>query len=72
MKKISKVLNILSTIFCVVMIATLYIFNIFINGVYFNGYVALIFLCMFLNPISNLCRINKKVIINPIYHLIVG
>ena len=71
MKKISKVLNILSTIFCVVMIATLCIFNIFINGVYFNGYVVLIFLCMFLNPISNLCRINKKVIINPIYHLIV-
>ena len=71
MKKINKVLNILSIIFCVVMIATVFIFNILINGVYFNGYVALIFLSMLLNPIANLCRINKKIITNPIYHLIV-
>jgi hypothetical protein len=71
MKKISKVLNVLSTIFCIVMIVSVFAFNIFINGVYFNGYVALILLCMFLNPIANLCRINKKLIINPIYHLIV-
>ena len=53
------------------MIVSVFIFNIFINGVYFNGYVVLILLFMFLNPIANLCRINKKVIINPIYYLIV-
>lgn len=71
MKKISKVLNILSTLLCIVMIALVFIFNIFINGVYFNGYVVLIFLSMFFNPIANLCRINKKIITNPIYYLII-
>lgn len=71
MKRISKVLNILSTIFCIIMVTLVFIFNIFINGVYFNGYVILILLSMFLNPIANLCRINKKVIINLIYHLII-
>ncbi len=71
MKKISKVLNVFSIILCIVMIVSAFIFNIFINGVYFNGYVVLILLSMFLNPIANLCRINKKVIINPIYYLIV-
>ena len=53
------------------MITLVFIFNIFIYGVYFNGYAVLIFLSMFLNPIANLCRINKKIIINPIYYLII-
>lgn len=67
----NKILNILSTISCIVMVALLFIFNIFINGVYFNGYVVLIFVSMLLNPIANICRINKKIIKNPIYYLIV-
>ena len=67
----NKILNILSTISCIVVIVLLYIFNIFVNGIYFNGYVVLIFLGMLLNPVVNLCRINKKIIKNPIYHLIV-
>ena len=67
----NKILNILSTISCIVMIALLYIFNISVNSIYFNGYIVLIFLSMLLNPIANLCRINKKIIKNPIYHLIV-
>ena len=67
----NKILNILSTISCIVMIVLLSIFNIFVNGIYFNGYVVLIFLGMLLNPVANLCRINKKIIKNPIYHLIV-
>ena len=33
--------------------------------------IVLIFLSMLLNPIANLCGINKKIIKNPIYHLIV-
>ena len=53
------------------MITLVFIFNIFIYEVYFNGYAVLIFLSMFLNPIANLCRINKKIIINPIYYLII-
>ena len=71
MKRISKVLNILSTVLCIIMVTSVFVFNIFINGIYFNGYVILILLSMFLNPIANLCRINKKIIINPIYHLII-
>ena len=71
MKKINKILNIISTLFCVVMVILLFIFNIFVNSVYFNGYTVLIFLSMLLNPIANLCRINKKIIINPLYHLII-
>lgn len=67
----NKLLNILSTISCIVMIVLLFTFNIFVNGIYFNGYILLIFLSMLLNPIANLCRINKKIIKNPIYHLIV-
>lgn len=67
----NKILNIISTICCVIMIALLYIFNIFINSIYFNGYTVLIFFSMLLNPVANLCRINKKIINNPIYHLII-
>lgn len=70
MKKTSKVLNIFSTIFCLIMIASLYIFNC-INGIYFNGYTVLLLVCMLLNPIANLCKINKKIIDNPLYHLII-
>ncbi len=67
----NKLLNILSTISCIAMIALLYTFNIFVNSIYFNGYIVLIFLSMLLNPVANLCRINKKIIKNPIYHLII-
>ena len=67
----NKILNVISKISCIVMIVSLFVFNILINGVYFNGYVVLMLLGMLLNPIANLCRINKKIIKNPIYHLIV-
>lgn len=70
MKRLSKVFNILSTISILVSITLLFLFNIFVNGVHLNGYVVLILLFMILNPIANLCRINKKVINNPIYHII--
>ena len=46
-------------------------FNMLVNGVRFNGYTVLILLCMLLNPIANLCRNNKKIIINSLYYLIV-
>ena len=70
MKRLSKVFNILSTISILVSITLLFLFNIFVNGVHLNGYVVLILLFMILNPIANLCRINKKIINNPIYHII--
>ena len=67
----NKVLNIISTLFCLLTIILLYMFNMLVNGVRFNGYTVLILLCMLLNPIANLCRNNKKIIINSLYHLIV-
>ena len=67
----NKVLNIISTLFCLLTIILLYMFNMLVNGVRFNGYTVLILLCMLLNPIANLCRNNKKIIINSLYYLIV-
>lgn len=71
MKKISKSFNYLSTISCVIAIVLVYSFIIFTSNNYLNGYIILIILCMLLNPVLNLFRLNKKYISNPIYHIII-
>ena len=70
MNKISKIFNTISTLSCLIMIISISIFNSFVNELYINGYIILILLGMLLNPIANLCRINQKIIINPIYHIL--
>lgn len=71
MKEKDKVFNLITTISCVVMIFLLYSFLIITDNNYYNGYIIFMFLCMLLNPIANLCRLNKKFILNKIYYLIV-
>lgn len=71
MKSISKLFNALSTISCIVAVILVYVFIFITESYYFNGYIILIFLCLLLNPVINLFRLNKKRIHNPIYHLIV-
>ena len=71
MRSISKLFNILSTISCIVAIILVYVFIFITEHYYFNGYIILIFLCLLLNPVIILFRLNKKRIHNPIYHLIV-
>lgn len=68
---ISKVFNYISTISCVVTIVLLYGFIAISDSFYFNGYIILLFLLMLLNPIVNLCRLNKKIISNPIFHILI-
>ena len=67
----NKDLNIISAICCVITLTFLYIYNAIIGGFHYNGVVILMLLFMCLNPIANLCRINKKIINNPIYHIVV-
>ena len=71
MKKISKFLRALSTIALVINIVLLYLFVIITKNNYFNGYIVLIFLFMLYNPVLNIFRLNKKIITNFIYHLLV-
>lgn len=68
---ISKFFNYISTISCVVTIVLLYGFIAISDSFYFNGYIILLFLLMLLNPVANLCRLNKKIIINPIFHILI-
>lgn len=68
---ISKVFNYISTISCVITIFLLYGFIAISDSFYFNGYIILISLLMLLNPIANLCRLNKKIISNPIFHILI-
>lgn len=68
---ISKVFNYISTISCIVTIVLLYSFIAISDSFYFNGYIILLFLLMLLNPIENLCRLNKKIIKNPIFHFMI-
>ena len=68
---ISKIFNYISTISCVVTIVLLYGFIAISDSFYFNGYIILLFLLMLLNPIANLCRLNKKIISNPIFHILI-
>lgn len=71
MKEINKFFNLVSSISCIIMIIFIYLFMIMTKNFYLNGYIFLIFLCMLLNPIKNIFRLKKKIITNPIYHLIV-
>ena len=67
----SKLLNFISTLSCIVAIVLLYSFITITEGFYFNGSIVLLFLLMLLNPIANIFRLNKKVISNPIFHIFV-
>lgn len=71
MKSISKIFNILSNISCIIAIVLVYAFIFITESYYFNGYIILLFLCLLLNPVTNLFRLNKRIINNPIYHFIV-
>lgn len=68
---LTKFLNSISIISCIVVITLLYSFIAISNSFYLNGYIILIFLLMLLNPIANLCRLNKKVIKNPLFYFII-
>lgn len=73
MNKLGKISNIISTIFTIIMILCISYLKFLINGTYFDVLSFLVVVCMLINPIANLCRINKKIINNPIYHfLLVG
>ena len=67
----SKLLNFISTISCIIAIVLLYSFITITEGFYFNGSIVLLFLLMLLNPIANIFRLNKKIICNPIFHIFV-
>ena len=58
----SKIFNYISTISCIIAIILLYSFIAISDSFYINGCTILIFLLMLLNPIANLCRLNKKII----------
>ena len=66
----SKIFNYISTIGCIIAIFLLYIFIIISDSFDINGCTILIFLLMLLNPIANICRLNKKIINNPIFHIL--
>lgn len=68
---ISKIFNYISTISCLVTIVLVYIFMIISDSFYFNGCTILMFLLLLLNPIANICRLKKKIINNPIYHIFI-
>ena len=67
----SKIFNYISTISCIISIILLYVFIIISDSFNLNGCTILLFLLMLLNPIANLCRLNKKIIINPIFHILI-
>lgn len=67
----SKIFNLLSSISVLVTILIIYLFTIFISEWYFNGYIVLLLLLMFINPVLNIFRLNKKIIDNPIYHIMI-
>lgn len=70
-KTIGKIFDFISTITSFLMMTTLIYFNALVNDTTFNGITILIGICMLINPVLNLYRLNKKRIYNPIYHLIV-
>lgn len=67
----SKIFDYLSTISCIITVILLYSFIIISNSFYINGCTILMFLLMLLNPIANICRLNKKIINNPIFHILI-
>lgn len=66
----SKIFNYISTVGCIITIILLYIFIIISDSFNVNGCTILMFLLMLLNPIANICRLNKKIINNPIFHIL--
>lgn len=66
-----KVLMDLAIILSVFMVFVLCYFKGLVSGLDFNGITILIGLCLFLNPLINLYKINKKVINNNLYYLAV-
>lgn len=67
----SKIFNYISTFSCIITIILLYIHITINNSFDFNGCTILLFLLMLLNPIANLFRINKKIINNIIFHILI-
>ena len=67
----SKIFNYISTISCIITVILLYIFIIISDSFYINGCTILIFLLMLLNPIANIFKLNKKIINNPIFHILI-
>ncbi len=67
----SKFFNYISTISCIITIILLYIFIIISDSFYINGCTILMFLLMLLNPIANIFKLNKKIINNPIFHILI-
>lgn len=67
----SKIFDYLSTISCIITVILLYSFIIISDSFYINGCTILMFLLMLLNPIANICRLNKKIINNPLFHILI-
>ena len=67
----SKIFNYISTISCIITIILLYNFIIISDSFYINGCTILMFLLMLLNPIANIFKLNKKIINNPIFHILI-
>lgn len=66
-----KIFNYISTISCIITVILLYVFTIINDNFYFNGCTILMFLLMLLNPLANVYRLNKKIINNPIFHVLI-
>ena len=66
-----KIFNYISTISCIIALILLYVFTIINDNFYFNGCTILMFLLMLLNPLANVYRLNKKIINNPIFHVLI-
>lgn len=64
-----NIFNMLSTISCIIAFILFYCFIQVTDINYFNGYIILITLLMFLNPMFNIFKLNKKIIINSLYHV---
>lgn len=67
----SKIFDYLSAISCIITVILLYSFIIISDSFYINGCTILMFLLTLLNPIANICRLNKKIINNPIFHILI-
>ena len=67
----SKIFNYISTISCIITVILLYSFIIISDSFYINGCTILMFLLMLLNPIANIFKLNKKIVNNPIFHILI-
>lgn len=67
----SKIMNKISMITCVIIIVLLYIYIGITNSFYYHGTIIFIFLYLLLNPLLNIFRLNKKVITNLFYNFMI-